>query len=285
MKALKSYLIFGLVLLVLSGCSMFRNPLSSWNSANKKVDSIEQKVQVNEDKTVNQAKQYVFAADLTLRSDPNPNKFNFLAQDFTGKTITTLGQPTMEETIMLRKMVSDLLSTNQQIIAKGQKNLAALDKQLIELQEENVNLQTSLVQAQTKLETVGTANAGLAQKWATLLKFFWGAVYLVIGIFVLKIISAVLPPPWNSIVGLAAVIPAFFIKVVGSLIPEAKTMAGVVSKNYKTSTEDLVTVIQKLKESHPELHTEISEKVYSNTDSDTSAVAINEAKKTLNIVS
>jgi hypothetical protein len=132
---------------------------------------------------------------------------------------------------------------------------------------------------------VGTVNAGYASKWTTLIKFFWYAVYMVIGVFVIKILSVVLPPPYNSIVGIIALPIGIVTKLLHSMVPEAKAIAGVVSAEYKTGTQDLVTIIQKLKDTHPELRKEIADAVYAGTDSTTSAIAINKAKSDLGIVS
>lgn len=242
-------------------CQLFKNPLGAWTKATTKVETIEQKVQVNEDKVAAQAKQYIYAADTTLRFDPNPNKYSSLAQDFVGKAGITLGQPTMAETLFLRKMVSELLSTNEVLLNKGKKDLLALDKQLIELQEENANLQGQLVKAEDKVIAIGITNSELAQKWTTLTKIFWWMVYGFIFIFVIKILSAILPPPLNSIVGIISVPIGLIIKGIQACIPEAKHAAGVVAATTYNSTKlalsQVVEAIEELKVRKPEAAKEL----------------------------
>jgi hypothetical protein len=196
----------------------------------------------------------------------------------------TLGPPTMEENLYLRQMVDNLLSTNKAVVLKGEKQLAKLDKQVIELQDENYYLQTKLTTAQDKMDSVGKANTDLAQKWATVMKIIWGAVYVVGGIFVLRVISAVLPPPYNSIGSILDLFFGLITKGIHSLFPGAKSVAGVVSSEYKAATEQLITAIQTIKDNHPELHNEVSQTVVNSVDSNL-VKTVNTAKTNLGVTS
>jgi hypothetical protein len=268
-----------------SGCAVFKNPFKSWTKATTKVEDVQKKVDNNQDQITDQGKNYVYATKLALQADPSTNQYHQVETQLNDKAVATLGTPTMDQIVMLEAMVKNLLSTNQELVAKGQKQLAKQDEIVANLQEDNKNLQTKLDTANKKLVDVGTANSGLAQKWNNLVKFFWYFVYLIIFVVVIKILAVVLPPPYNSIVGIIALPIGLFTKLLHALVPEAKAIAGVVAAEYKTGTQDLVTTIQKLKEAHPELRHEITAAVIANTDSNTSAIAINKAKSDLGIVS
>ena len=273
------------MLMTLTGCALFRNPLAGWAKATTKVESVQQKQDANQDALVEKGKNYVYGTKLVLDADPSTNVYHSLATEFNDKAIATLGTPTMDQITMLQTMVKNLLSTNTQLIIKGEKQLASMDAKVADLQEVNKELDQQLNKANQKLEAVGTANAGLAQKWANVVRWVWYFIYGAIFVAIIKVLAVVLPPPYNSIVGLIAVPFGLVSKLIHSLIPEAKAVAGVVSENYKTATEDLVSTIQKLKDAHPELHKEISATVLASTDSNTSAVAINDAKTSVGLVS
>lgn len=268
-----------------SGCALFRNPLKSWTKAETKVEEKQKKIDTNQDAITDQGKNYVYATKLALQADPSTNVYHKVETQLNDKAVATLGPPDMAEIVRLEAMVNNLLSTNQALVTQGQKQLATQDALVVNLQTQRDSLQGQLDTAQAKLTKVGTENAGLAQKWATLVKIFWWIIYGIIFVFVIKILAVVLPPPYNSIVGIIAMPIGIVTKLLHSLVPEAKAVAGVVSAEYKTGTQDLVSIIQKLKEAHPELRKEIGDAVYAGTDSTTSAIAINKAKSDLGIVS
>lgn len=285
MKQFFNILLLSAILFGGSGCALFRNPTKSWTKATTNVEEKQKALDANQDATVEQSKNYVYATKLALQADPATNRYHEVETKLNDRAVATLGTPQMEEIVKLEAMVKNLLSTNQQIIIKGEKQLAEQDSVVKDLQSENTDLKAQLGDAQEKLVKVGTTNAGLAQKWATVMKIFWWCVYGAIFIVVIKVLAVVLPPPYNSIVGIIAMPIGIITKLLHSLVPEAKAVAGVVSAEYKTGTQDLVSIIQKLKESHPELRKEIGDAVYAGTDSTTSAVAINKAKSDLGIVS
>jgi hypothetical protein len=278
-------LLITLILSMSTGCMLFRNPTKSWDKAVEKQTVVENKVQKNEDAQLKEGRNYVYATKLTLAADPATNQFHAVETILTDKANVVLGNPTMEDENALRLMVSNLVSTNKALIAQGEKQLADRDAKVIYLQQENASLQGKLEKAEAKLVEVGTTNAGYASSWTTLMKFVWWAIYIVIGAFIIKILAVVLPPPYNSIVGIIALPIGMFTKLLHSFVPEAKAIAGVAAAEYKQGTQDLVATIQKLKEAHPELRKEIGDAVIANTDSNTSGIAINKAKSDLGIVS
>ena len=266
------------------GCALFKNPFKSWTKAETKVETTQKAVATNQEEIVKQGKNYVYATKLALDADTSTNQVHDVEVQLNDKAIATLGTPTMDQIVVLQAMVKNLLSTNQILVAKGEKQLAAQDAMVANLQSVNSELLGKLDVATKKLTEVGTTNAGLAQKWNDVVKVFWWIVYAFIFVAVIKVLAVVLPPPYNSIVGIIAVPIGLFTKLIHSLVPEAKAVAGVVSSEYKTTTEQLLTAIQKLKDANPTQHTEIS-KTVSNTVDSTLVSTINTAKAAAGIVS
>ena len=283
---LKQYktLILAASLVFLTSCALFRNPSGSFDKAVTKVNNTKTAIQANEDSTVVQAKSYIYAADYTLGLDPTPDKYNLVAKGFTSRSVITLGVPSMSEVNELRETVTNLLSTNALLVAKGQRELAARDAAVVALQKENENLQGKLEQAQSKVISVGEANSIMADKWNRLLKFFWWGVYIFLGMIAFRVLAAVLPPPYNSIVAIVALPFSLVLKGVHALIPEAREAAGWVGNEYRTATQNLVVAVNDLKKNNQDIHQEISDTVLKN--SDTAAIpAINKAKSTMGITS
>lgn len=285
MKLKSLFLCAVIPIFLLSGCAFFHNPLGAFNKAEDKKAAVQKKLDKNDDETVDAGKKYIYGTKLALAADPSTNKAHVVATDLNDKAIAVLGQPSLEEINNLKQMVNNLLATNKAIIIKGEKQLADLDSEVIDLQSQKVSLEGKLDTAEKKLTAVSLSNAGLAQKWATLTKIFWGIVYFFIAAFVIKILAAIVPPPYNTFVGIIAVPFGLITKAIHACIPEAKVVAGVVSKDYQTATEHLVSAIQDIKTQNPSIAPQIAATVVANTDSTTSAAIINTTKTALGIVS
>lgn len=284
---MKKILLFSVLLAVLgvsTGCVLFRNPMKNLANANAKIEKTENKIDVNTDKIIEQGRKYVYATKISLELDPSTNKLHELASDFNEKALITLGNPSMEAIVVLREMVDNLISTNKSLVAQGEVKLKELDKTIIKLQTEKTGLETLLTEAQNKYEKVAKENSGLAQNWARIMKIFWGVIYLIVGTFILRLISAILPPPYSSISFLFSIPISLITKVLHGFAPEAKEMAGVVSKEYKDATQQLVATLQNLKDLHPEIHADISKSVANNIDSNLVPI-VNKAKTDLNMIS
>ena len=109
-------------------------------------------------------------------------------------------------------------------------------------------------------------------------------IYAFVGMFILRIVSAACPPPYNNIAQVIAIPFTWVIHLFKMLIPEAIHVAGWVESEYKVATSDLVNAIHEIKSSNPTLHSDISSIVASNT-SDKAIAVINKAKAENNIVS
>jgi len=281
-------LIIVMVVPMLSGCAMFRNPLGSWNKATDKADAAAAEVQKNEDKQVDSARNYVYGTQLALEANPQTNRATEVASSLNERAMLTLGPPEMESALKLQAMVDNLLSTNKAIILKGEKELANMDAQIVDLQKENASLQLKLDKAEQKVESIGQVNAGLAQKWASLVKIFWWIVYGVIAVFVIKILSVVLPPPYNSIVSIIAVPIGLVIKGIHGIVPEAKKAAGVIAEgtynNTKQTLQHIITAIEEAKRDKPETVKEIVPYLQQETSSEVSKPLITDVKRELGYV-
>jgi hypothetical protein len=194
----------------------------------------------------------------------------------------------MEEVVYLKEMVNNLLNTNKNIILKGESQLADLDQAVINLQQENKKLKSTLESTQEKLISVGLVNAGYASKWTSLVKIFWWGVYLVIAVFAIKILSAVLPPPYNSIVGIVAVPIGLVIKGIQGMFPEAKKAAGVVAvgayDNTKLALEHVITAIEEAKRDKPDMMKELTPYLKDNTSTEVTRPLITDVKRELGYV-
>lgn len=286
-KGLVFSIIF-VILLSLVGCALFRNPTASWDKATQKVEQVQNKIDTNKDNQTEVARQYVYSTHLALRADPSTNVAHDVAVDFNDKAVATLGTPEMAEIIQLRAMVNNLLSTNKALVVRGEKQAQALDQQLIELQTENGALMMKLDKAEKKVIEVGTTNAGYASKWTSLVKIFWWIVYGFIAVFVIKILSAVLPPPYNSIVSIVAVPIGLVVKAIHGIFPEAKAAAGVVAvktyDNTKLALEHIITAIEEAKRDKPEVVAQVVPYLKNETSVEVTRPLITDVKRELGYV-
>lgn len=271
-----------------SGCALFRNPFGDWTKATTKVEAVQKKIDKNEDANVAAAKTYVYATGLALQADPSTNRFHTVETDLNSKAQVVLGPPTMEEVIYLQEMVKNLLHTNKSIILKGENQLADLDEAVVNLQEENEKLKNDLTTSQEKLVSVGLINTGYAAKWTSLVKIFWWGVYLVIAVFAIKILSAVLPPPYNTIVSIVAVPIGLVIKGIQGLFPEAKKAAGVVAAstydNTKLALSHIVEALEDAKAKDPTIVQALSPYLKETTSKEVTRPIITDVKRELGYV-
>ena len=283
-KFFNIYLILSLSLIV-SSCALFRNPDKSWNNAKSKLDNSVLAIQKNDNLIAEQGKAYIYGTKLALYADPSTNKFHEVATVLNDKAIETLGTPKMEEINMLRIMVANLLSTNSILSIKGEKQLQALDSKIINLQDENESLKLNLAKAEKKIIDVGTVNAGYASKWTSMIKIFWYAVYFVVAGFVIKIVAAVVPPPYNSIISIVSIPLGLVIKSIKAFVPEAIQTAGVVKEslynNTKLALENVVAAVENHKKDNPQDAEKLAEYLKDTTSKELTRPIIYDIKRGL----
>jgi len=284
----KNFFIYGLLCLILinfTGCALFHNPFKSWKSAETGFTNAQSQVVTNQTKLNNSAQEFAYATDYSLNLDPTPSKYNQVAQKFNKETIIALGGiPTTNEIANLQETVSNLLSDNKKILEEGNKQLVLMNSQVLQLQNDKTNLNNKLTYTINKLEKVGGLNATLAEKWHKLTEIFWYSIYGIGLIFILKIVSIVLPPPYNCITYIISLPLSLIIKCIHALFPEIKEFCSLVDSGYKDAATDLVNGIQALKIQNPNQHSQISSTI-SATVNNSSIPIINSIKAENNIVS
>lgn len=279
---MRVFKVFACILIVLTFSSCM-NPLSKWFGAQKKVDTTQALIQKNEDKTVEAAQSYVFATQIAIQADPSTNKYHKVTSELNQRAVTVLGTPPLEQVLVLKQMVADLLSENQKTILKGEEELAKLDERVIILQTQKGELENKLETAEKKLVEVGSVNSKLAQTYQTIKNWFWRILWGIVIIFAIKIICQFLPSPYDNLGCIVSIPIALCTKLVHALMPDVKKYAGVVGNEYKTTVEHLSHAIEELKEKHPEIKESISSVLLQNTDSNSSQKVISKTKTELGI--
>ena len=218
--------VFGLGLfLALTGCS---SPAKKAARDLAKVQAVQTAQAVNEGKAVAAARGQVYAVAKTLARETNQSAVVALAAEFNDHALLTLGVPDFNEADFYRRQIDSLLSTNAVLQASARTALAEKDGTIVSLQSERDALQAKLVTAEKKEAKDYIEAAGYAGHWLTIKHIlWWGAIILAV-LFLLRVASDVLPPPYNSV-------PLIVDHVVGSIagwcmaaFPKAKAAAGVV---------------------------------------------------------
>ena len=232
--------------LLLSGCI---NPLKLFQRADKKVDTIQTQVNKNKDETVEKAKGYVHGTSTALNLDPNPSKYSEVASDLNKRTGLILGPPDYQDALVIDKIVTGLLSTNEQIKIQAQKDLNNKDSQIVVLQNKLKGLEEKLEVAEKKKDEIAFENSSLASKWHKLVTWikwiFWGGLFVGLFLLVSQVLSAVAPPPYNSAFALVSLLLGGIGKFIFKLFPKTLHFAGVVAKETYDKTEQALTHIVK----------------------------------------
>lgn len=311
-RFLINYFLFIFIISICTSCLLFREPIANFDKATTKINQsitnvetaktnlviAEKKLETNVAAIDDHKQALVFGADLSLRKDPTPSIYSQTAKQFTATELSLYGLPTQEEVDSLNETIEDLVSTNKQLVIEGEKQLDDITKSNKILQIENTNLQNKVfvaeskvasaeakvLAAQTNLEKVGKQNSLWAQKYTDFIKWLWIIIYVVVGFVILRFITLVLPPPYNTISVIFSVPCSIVVKIIHGIVPEAIALGGWCEKEYKIACEDLVDVIDDFKKTNPAIHPAISAAI-TNGVSDTSIKVINNAKTAKNITS
>lgn len=288
MKIKNSYC-YSLILFILigfSGCgfkSLFSNPQKALTKAEAKVGVTKDKIEDNKDSLVEKGTEYVYGTKFALQLAPTNSAVN-LAMSLNDSAIETLPPLALERILFLEKTVSNLLNTNELIKASGQKQLDSINNQVIRLQSYNTKLESTLEVAEAKFVKVSQDNTSLAQTFSNLKKIFYWTIYIIVGFFVVRIVTMFLPFPYSELSVLVSLPVSFIVKVLHGIVPEAKKVGNLVGSEYKTLSGSLLTSIQNIKDENPSLHNSISATVNNTVDSTLSPV-LNQVKADLKMVS
>lgn len=243
---MKKVFLISFCLLLSLGCV---NPLSRFFKSEKKVDTIKEKVEKNKDDTIDKAKIYIHGTSSALQLDPSPNQYNKVASDLNKRSSLILGPPTLNDGLVMDKIVVGLLSTNEQVRAKSQKDLENKDKEIIFLQEKLKALEGKLENAEKEKDRIAKDNSVLASKWHKLVTWvkwiFWGGLFIAGFLMLSQVLSTLLPPPYSSVFSILALILGGFGRFLFKIIPSAKSFANVVGKETHDLTEKTLTQVVK----------------------------------------
>lgn len=247
------HLICAVILILGLGC--FALPSKKVEKSQAKVAAVETKLRKIDDETHSKAMNYVFGADVALKLDPSPNRFSDVAMQFTGRSLLTGGLPEMSEANELRKIVENLVSTNEALIKRGKDELAKKDKEIVELQEDRAALEGKLIKVENERDQLSKKVAADANVWVKIKRIFYWIVGLIVFGIVIHILSFIVPPPYNSIFSIVSMILGVFGKAAIKIAPKAADYAGIVSrKAYDVSTEtlkDIVASVEETKQKNP----------------------------------
>ncbi len=246
---------------LLAGCAL--NPLN-WGLPSKKAERAENRV-VKTEKAIDQNKEdlhgksveSVFAADLTLALDPDPNRYSQVAKNFTGRSLLITGTPDLKVAKEYEGIVKGLISTNQLLVEKAEKALDAKDKDIYKLQAKTKILEETLEKKDTALRELAIKNGELANFKVLLFRYIKFAIYGIIFCFIASIITNHLPPPYNLLSAPFNVILGGAGKMVYGLFPKVREISGSVSTQaYQTSENTLkalVNSIEQIRTKKPEV--------------------------------
>jgi hypothetical protein len=241
-----SKLFFLIALLFLPACW---SPESRNKRAEEKIDKTQKAIDSAQEGIGKKGGSFTYAADYTLSLDPTPSKYSSLAKELTGRSLLSLGLPQAEEARELRVMVLNLLSTNEALRVQGEAALATKDKELGRLQSQLGSLQGKLEKAQEDFRKVADENSLLAGKWSRLVHFFWIVVWAVGIAVALRVVSAFLPFPYNSVGNILDFLFGAVGKMIFRAMPAAQKAAGVVSSDVHDLFTGTVHAIANVKES------------------------------------
>lgn len=278
-----NFLIFPLV----TSCALL--PSHKVAREEKKIEQAKKDLNTANQDKFDITKSYLWGADYSLSLDPNPNKYSKTAKNLTERGVIVSGTPEMDEIIKLKEIVNNLLSTNNYEIKKGQRLLLERDKEVIDLQQKIVGLQGKLESRESDLMTTAKRIGGLADIIVKLKWIFYGIIGIFIFVFISKVLSVILPPPYNSIFYTVEHAIGFVIKQIFKLFPKAIDGAKVVGSDVHQVSENtlanLVAAIQQYKANNPDKANEINQTIASKMGTNANSISkVIEVKKNLNLL-
>lgn len=261
---------------VLTGCW---GPLSKNNSAEKAVEKAKVALAKNKDEQVDRSKGYFWGSGYSLSQVTNPPPEVKIAKDLNDKGMAIVGPPSIQEINEFKSIVDRLLSDNEKVRIGAQNDLKAKDSEIISLQSQVAGLEKKVDQKEQERKEIAAENARYANTWVNIKRVFYWGLWICIGVMVLRVVCAVIPPPYNSIGYVVDFIFGGIGKIIFGVFSKAKDAAGVVSKQTHDLTHnalvDLVGAINEIKKDKPDLFNEILRpKLDNHTDKDTTRVLI-----------
>ena len=245
--------------LALAACM---TPSQKQEAAAKKVEASTKAIASTNAAIAKVGAAYVKATEHALNLDPEPNRFTGAAKLTIGRASLSLDSagvvPDSADVLALRRMVDGLLSTNAALRVESTNTLRKFDAALAASESRESALRSQLSTLQGKLDAVNAENASLADSWSRLVSIFKWSLWIIAGVFVLRILGGVLPPPYNSPFHIVDAVAGGVGRIVMGLLPKAREAAGVVTRGAHDLTEDtlrrVVSSVEAFKMKNPEAY-------------------------------
>lgn len=253
MKRLFSILFVGFLCVFLtSGCgtiwhSIFPSPSEKANKAEQKVEQVKHDIEKKDDILIENGRGYLYGSLYSMSLDPFPSVYTTVAKSLGERAQIAIGYPEMTEIIQLREIVNNLVSSNKDLVIKGNKQLKDKDLEVVNLQQSINKLQDTLQVKEDKLKQINENNSILASKWTSLKVWIYWIVGIIVFCVIGSIIGHALPPPYSSIIYLLSFPFIMLAKGIFGLLPKLKDAVGVVGKEYKDGLEKIVTSVEDAK--------------------------------------
>jgi len=275
-----------LIAAILFGCS---TPSQKKESLEKKKEATSSKIETNRVAQIKQGAGMSDAALHILTKHPAPTIYDDVAKMSLETSLLSFQaadvMPPSYELLKYRKMVEDLVSTNEVLKLSASNQMNQVRSQLAATEKREQGLLSDLDKLQAKLDQVNAENAALATTWSSLKRIFWWCVWVVGGLFVLRIVATVVPPPYNSIGYILDYVLGGVIRMIFAVFNKAKETAKVVSADVHTLTENtlkqVVGVVQEARHKDPAVKAIMDPMLLAETDKDTTRLKITEIKKDL----
>jgi PBP1b-binding outer membrane lipoprotein LpoB len=276
-------------ILLLSGCS---SPTEKKEKLEQKKEVQSLKVETNRLAQIKQGAGMSDAALHIINKNPAPTIYDDVAKMSLETSLLSFQaadvMPPSYELLRYRKMVEDLISTNDVIKASASNQLHQVQAQLANTERREQSLLSDLEKIQAKLDTVNKENAALATTWSSLKRIFWWAVWIVGGFFILRVVAAVVPPPYNSIGFVVDHVLGGLCRMVFATFSHAKEAAKVVSKDAHDLSEEtlkqVVEAIQQAKGKDPAVRAVLEPLLLGETEKNSTRLKITAVKRDLGYV-
>ncbi len=250
MKNWKSWLLFLAVALAVVGCT------SLTKSANKATARVEEarKAEVKlEDRKTDTARAYVYGAGEALRQPEGAP----VASGLVRRASLTLGPPSMEDAQTMDRVVSGLLSEEQQARKAAEARLATLDARVVGLEKQLVAAQRTTEKAETKRDGVLAEAAQFADKYLAAKRWVLWLLGGYIAWRALPLLLTVLGSfSGGPIGGAIAAGLGNVIRSIGSAVPAALEKAGAVAleehKKVSDALENVAVGVERFKRQYPD---------------------------------
>ncbi len=255
-------LFFILPILLLAGCvstGIFGTTSHQVEKQNNRITAIQDKLEANKDKEIDQAQQLTFGTDIALKQVTNQEPAITVAKELNERVEAVIGLPALAQQKAMAVMVSDLLSNN----IYGRYKLAEKDYEIVAIQQEenflvkqkDIEINKALDLSQSIALKADSTKASLDkyQGWFGLSAVFmglkqflttslWALIGLGIAFVVLRVLSTVNPIA-GAIFAIVDVLFAWIVNAIRVIAPKALTVAGTVSTEVYNGAKSALTSI------------------------------------------